>query len=318
MVLVLGLIIIITTVLISPGCWLISQPGSETQATEAETEAETQDTETTTEEIQDQQGKDLSEEVEIKFAELDKTVSNIGEIFSFIDDNIEDTNPELATEMVYAVMKLCEDYKFDVTDKFSDQDVQDTIISMLTSFEDIDLDALIETDNQKVKDLIQEAIDKKYKLMTVEGFIMPLVDYKAYDVYRSYVTQEMNDYMDIKLDESEHPSLLDAGIVIPIDDFVGRIIKSMDYVANYPDSSRKDEVEQFNNGRIFMYFSGIDNTPVFDIDGKILPDKLTEYENMYSEYGDTEFGVILGSYLDILEQEGYMRTQEVDDFLSSL
>ena len=92
----------------------------------------------------------------------------------------------------------------------------------------------------------------------------------------------------------------------------------MDYVKNYPDSPRSGEVEQFNNGRIFMYFSGIDNNMVFDPSGKILPNRLTEYENIYSKYGDTDFGKILGSYLDLLEQEGYMRTQKVDDFLNNI
>jgi hypothetical protein len=307
---------------VSQGCKQTpaSQPDGETQTTESNTETTTTETVTgiTPAQTQEEQPRDMSEEVEAKFDGLEKTVANIGEIFSFIDDNIEDATQELASEMVYTVMKLCEEYKFDFTDKFSDQEVQSAINSMLTSFEQIDLNTLLETDNQDVKELIQETIDKKYKLMSVEGFIMPLVDYKAYDIYRPDLTQEMNDYMDIKLDESEKPSVLDAGIVIPIDDFIDRILKSMDYVTNYPDSLRADEVEQFNNGRIYMYLSGIDNNPVFDSSGNILPDRLTEFEGNLTKYGDTEFGKILGSYLDVLEQEGYVRTQEVDDFLSGI
>jgi hypothetical protein len=316
-VFILFTVTILVLMSVSQGCKqaLALQPDGEAQATETKTE--TPDTETVTESTPDKT-QDLSEEVETKFGELGKTVANIGEIFSFIDDNIEDANQELASEMVYTVMKLCGEYKLNFTDKFNDQEVQSTINSMLTSFEQIDLNTLLETDNRNVKELVLETIDKKYKLMSVEGFIMPLVDYKAYDIYRPYLTQEMNDYMDIKLDESEKPSVLDAGIVIPIDDFIDRIIKSMDYIKNYPDSLRADEVEQFNNGRIYMYLSGIDNNPVFDSNGNILPDRLTEFESNLTKYGDTEFGKILGSYLDLLEQEGYVRTQEVDDFLSGL
>ncbi len=261
---------------------------------------------------------DKSKEIESEFNSIEKSTANIIEIFNFIDANIKDSMPELASEMVYSVMKLCEEYKFDFTDKFSGPDVQNTIISLLPSLEQIDLATLVKTDNQKVKGLIQEAIDKKYKLMAVEGFIMPLVDYKAYDIYRSYLSQEMNDYIDIKLDESEHPSVLDAGIVISMDDFIGRIIKSMDYVKNFPDSPRAVEVNQFNNGRIFIYLSGIDNNPVFDSNQKILPDRLSEFENNLTKYVDTEFGKILSSYLDLLTQENYIRTQKVDDFLNNL
>ena len=325
-IVILLVIIMFALILISPGCKQpsASQAGGQTQVTETqvETKAETTVTKTVTEtapvETQDQQPVDLSKEVETKFGELDKSVSNVGDIFAFIDQNIKDATPELASEMVYTVMKLCEDYKFDFTDKFNDPEVQSTINNMLPSLEQIDLNTLLGTDNQKVKDLIQETIDKKYKLMSVEGFIMPLVDYEAYDTYRPSLTQEMNDYIDIKLDESERPSVLDAGIVIPIDDFIGRIIKSMDYVANYPDSPRADTVEQFNRGRIFMYLSGIDNNPVFDASGKILPDRLSEFENNLTKYSNTKFGEILSSYLDLLQQENYTRTQKLDDFLSGL
>jgi hypothetical protein len=256
--------------------------------------------------------------VENSFAELDKSIGNIENVFAFIDQNIKDASPKLESEMVYAAMKLCEEYKFDFTDKFSDTSIKEAIISALPSLENIDLNALAGSDNQKVKELAQEAIDKKYKLMAVEGFIMLLVGYKAYDIYRPYLTQETIDCLDIKLDESQGPSVLDAGIVIPIDDFVLRIIKSMDYVSKYPDSPRKDEVEQFNNGRIYMYLSGIDNNPVFDSNNKILPNRLTEYQNILTKYGNTDFGKILGQYLGLLSQENYTRTQKVNDFLDNL
>jgi hypothetical protein len=319
-------IIILTLIVGLSGCRKpsisIETTAQPTQTTQDEATVETTapetNSETTTSETQIEITEDLSEEVKKKFSELDKSVDNIGNIFAFIDQNIKDVSPELASEMAYTAIKLCEEYKFDFTDKFSEPVVQETIISMLPSLENIDLNTLAQSDNQQVKELAQEAIEKKYKLMTAEGFVMPLVDYKAYDIYRSYLTQEMKDYLDIKLDESERPSVMDAGIVIPIEDFVKRIIKSMDYVTKYPDSPRKDEVEQFNNGRIYIYLSGIDNNPVFDLNQKLLPERLVEYEDILTKYGDTGFGKILSDYIDLLAQENYIRTQKVNDFLNNL
>src|SRR4030042_4550473 len=149
---------------------------------------------------------DKSQEIGDEFNLIEKTAENIEEIFSFIDENIMNSNPDLASDMVYTVIRLCEDYKFEFTDKFTDQEVQDTIRELSPSLEEFDLDMLRNTDNEKVKAVIEEAINKKYKIMAVEGFIMPLVDYQAYDIYRQYLTQEMNDYLDIKLDESNRPS----------------------------------------------------------------------------------------------------------------
>jgi hypothetical protein len=322
---VIFLSVMLMLIFIVTGCSLFTKAAATTQSTEeqvtensdtsavSETETTTtvQETETTAAQTE------KSKEVESNFGLIGKSADNIEEIFKFIDENIKDATPEFASEMLYSIMKLCEEYKFDFTDKLSNQDVQSEIISLLPSFEQIDLNVLTGSGSQKVKELAQEAIDKKYRLIAVEGFIAPVVDYKAYDIYRPYITQEMKDYIDIKLDESERPSVMDAGIVIPVEDFVDRIIKSMDYAAKYPDSPRTDEVSKFNNGRIFVYLSGIDNNPVFDSSQKILPDKLTEFQNIFTKYQDTEFGKILGSYLDLLGQENYNRTQKVDDFLSN-
>ena len=91
----------------------------------------------------------------------------------------------------------------------------------------------------------------------------------------------------------------------------------MDYVAKYPTAPRKNEVEQFNSGRIYVYFSGIDNTPVFDSKNTVLPEKLSEYKNILKKYEDTEFGKLLSHYLDLLKQENYIRTQKIEDYLES-
>ncbi len=180
------LIVILTAglILLTFGCKRSSTSQFEQQERvteiQVETEVETLVTETVIEttlmETQSQKLLDQSKEVEAKFGELDANVENIGNIFTFIDQNIRDSTPELASEMVYTVMELCEEYKFDFTDKFYNTEVQSTIGNMLPSLESIDLSILLATDNQMVKDLIQETINKKYKLIAIPGLILPLVD----------------------------------------------------------------------------------------------------------------------------------------------
>ena len=323
-VIVLSVFTLIILLFVLPGCRLFTKAPpqatevSQTAASETTEPVADSTSETKVQQTAETTSADKSAEIEDNFNSLDKSKANIKEVFNFIDANIIDASPGLASEMIYSVLKLCEEYKFDFTDKFTDPAIQEAIYSILPSLENIDLELLMQSNNQGVKDIAQEVIDKKYKLFAVEGFIMPLVDYKAYDGYRPFLTEEMNDYIDIKLDESERPSVMDAGIVIPVNDFVQRIIKSMDYVTNYPGSPRVEEVGQFNRGRIYVYFSGIDNNPVFDSDLKILPDKLTEFEDIYTIYRDTDFGTLLGSYLDVLALENYTRTQNVENFLNNI
>lgn len=317
------LIIVILAVVTAPGCSLFFKSTETTTKTEQSSQ-ETKTTESVEESTANTLAQesavsteaDKSKEIENKFNEIDKSADNIEEVFNFIDENINSVNQDLASTMVYTVIKLCEDYKFAFTDKFSSEEIQKAILDLSPSGE-IDLDKLKNSDNQKLKDLITELINKGYKLIIVEGFVMPIVDYQSYDIYRQYLSKEMNDYMDIKLDESNRPSVVDAGIVIPVDDFIQRILKSYKYLENYPDSPRANEVKQFNHGRMQVYLGGIDNNPVFDSNQKILPDKLTEFEDNLITYSGTKFAEILNSYLELLKQENYYKTQKVDEFLSS-
>lgn len=264
---------------------------------------------------------DKSEEILNEFNLIDKTVENIELIFNFIDENIKDSNPELASDMVRTVISLCEDYRPVFVNKFSDPDITGTIYahsSVVIEDGKLELEALKDTNNEKVRDVIEEAINKKYKLIMIEGMIEPIVDYEAYDVYMPYLSAEMNDYLDIKIDESKKPAVMDAAVTIPADDFVERILKSMEYLENYPDSPGYEEISRLKDWKMWIYLGGIDNSPVFGQDGKILPTKLNEFESMLNRYSDTGFGEILASYLELLEQENYTRTEKVNEFLDDL
>jgi len=264
---------------------------------------------------------DPSAEIKSEFGTIEKSVENIEVIFDFIDENIADSNPELASDMVCTVMKLCEDYREIFAGKFSDPDITGNIYALSSKVivdGVLDLEALRNIDNEKVRDVIEEAISKRYKLITIEGMIEPLVDYGAYQIYIPYVGVEMKDYLDIKTDESEKPFVMDAEVTISSKDFVERIIKSMEYIKNYPYSPRADEIMQLKDRMLWIYLGGVDNSRVFGEDGKIFDEKLDEFEEMLERYSGTEFGEILASYLELLEEENYKRTEKVDEFINDI
>jgi hypothetical protein len=172
--------------------------------------------------------------------------------------------------------------------------------------------------DSELKPLIDETIARKYKILAAEGFFMPLVDYAAYGIYAGAIDAELNEFISIYLDESTRPAIMGAGIAITMEDLLIRIDKAFKYLEQYPDSPRYRKVSQFNGGRLNAYLGGIDNNPVFEIDGKIYPDRLTEFENFSNQYQDTQLGNVLKSYLDLLNQEGFKKTANVDDFLQKL
>ncbi len=59
------------------------------------------------------------------------------------------------------------------------------------------------------------------------------------------------------------------------------------------------------NGKLWVYMGGIDNTPVFKFDGKILPKRLEDFKANAAKYKGTRFGDKLTEYLDLLKSENY-------------
>jgi hypothetical protein len=261
---------------------------------------------------------DLSVKIKEGFDKLIGEGAETPELFSFLDTNIKDADTGTVTYMVGEIIRISEEKKFDFTDKFTKGKIQEKIYKALGESYEVDMKILALSTDAELKPLIDETIAKKYKILAVEGFFMPLVDYAAYGIYAAFIDAELNEFISIYLDESTRPAVMDAGIVIPMEDFLIRMEKAFKYLEEYPGSPRHDQITQLNGGRLNAYLGGIDNTPVFDIDGKIYPERLTEFENFANQYQGTKLGDILKSYLELLSQEGYKRTSKVDDFLQKL
>lgn len=261
---------------------------------------------------------DLSIKIKADFDKLIAEGTDTPELFSFLDSNIKDADTGTITYMVGETIRISEEKKFDFTDKFTKGKIQEKIYKALGESYEVDMQILAASMDAELKPLIDETIARKYKILSVEGFFMPLVDYAAYGIYAGSIDAELNEFISIYLDESTRPAVLDAGIVIPMEDFLIRMDKAFKYLEQYPDSPRYKLVNKFNGGRLNVYLGGIDNNPVFDIDGKIYPERLTEFENFANQYQGTKLGDILKSYLEVLNQEGYKKTANVDDFLQKL
>lgn len=292
----------------------------ETEETSADTE-KTQDAETSeevTEETEDTDDSGEQEAIKSGFDQLLSGGAGLDEIFKFIDENIVNADAETATYMVAEASKKNKEEEFSFGDKFLSSEIQQAIIDALDESYIVDMEKLKQTDNPELKALIDETIAKKFKIIGIEGMFAPIVDYTAYGSYRDFLTNEMNDYLDIRVDDSMQPSVMDAGITVEMDEFLRRINKTFVYMENYPDSPRYAEIKQLNSGRLHVYLGGIDNTPVFDSSGNIYPDKLDEFEDFAQQYEGSRLGEVLDDYLSLLEAEGYMQTQAVMDFISNL
>jgi hypothetical protein len=323
---VLGLVLNVSGCCLNLSTWVTSSTdtGQQSEATTAGASDSGQISQTAAEETTTSQTgettvqDDLSAKIKEGFEKLIGEGADTPELFSYLDSNIKDTDTGTITYMVGEVIRISEEKKLDFTDKFTKGKIQEKIYKALGESYEVDMQILAASTDTELKLLIDETIARKYKILAVEGFFMPLADYAAYGIYAGSIDAELNEFISIYLDESTHPAVMDAGIVIPMEDFLIRIDKAFKYLEQYPDSPRYKQVNQFNGGRLNAYLGGIDNNPVFDVDGKIYPDRLTEFENFASQYQGAVLGDILKSYLELLNQEGFKRTAKVDDFLQKL
>lgn len=255
-------------------------------------------------------------ELRNNFEKLKIDEKDPAKILIFLEKNISIAGQPLADEIIYFNFNASEGALEKFTDNYANSEIQNAIYDEFDG--STDLEELRTSQNRKLALLAQKTIDRKYKLFNVEGFIMPLVDYKAYSVYRENLSKEMNDYMDIMQAESDMPSAVDAGITISLEDFVGRIIAAYKFVENYPASIMSEQIKNIRNGKIWIYFAGIDNTPVFDHKNIILPERLKNFQETEKKFEGTEFGKLLKEYLDLLDNENYSRSQKVSDYLEKL
>jgi len=308
------------------GCFPKSDTAHKTQEETSTTNAESASAETPA-------GKDIAEspsvestpptdgqaaenELRKNFDKLKNEETDPAKILIFLEENISAASQALADEIAYFNFDASEGDLEKFTDNYADPEIQDAIYNEFDGA--TDLEELKTSQNRKLAILAQKTIDRKYRLFNTEGFITPILDYNAYSEYRQYLSKEMNDYLDIMQAESDKPSISDMGIIITMDDFKSRIIASYAFVDNYPESKMMQRVKNMRDGKLWVYFAGIDNTPVFDFNGAIIPERLKDFQETEKKFEGVEFGKALKEYLDLLASENYTITQNVRAYLDKL
>ena len=251
------------------------------------------------------------------FEKLKDNDYSFKDIFSYIDLNILVSGQGFADEIVDFAIEYSENQLFSFTDRFYEKGVQEKFYSFQE--EATELSILIASDDSGISGLARETLDRKYKLLGFEGYIEPLVDYMLYKKqYGPYLSDAMNAYIDIMAEESEKPSVVDAGLNMSLKDYAQRIIGLYEFEENYPGFPRIYKIVNMISGSLWIYMGGIDNSPVFNFEGKILPERLADFKANEEKYKGSRFGNKLNEYLSLLESENYSRTRKVSDYINSL
>jgi len=63
---------------------------------------------------------------------------------------------------------------------------------------------------------------------------------------------------------------------------------------------------------------GIDNTPVFDAQGKVLYFRWEDFKARSTNYQNTKFDNKLNEYIILLPSENFIKTQKVEEYIENL
>ncbi len=235
-------------------------------------------------------------------------------LVKLIDENIGKVKTNVATEMINRLEEIQLGYIDRYTEELFMEEYQMELITLSEIFnsnsedkeysvEDylfFDVEKIEEIKNENLKQLVERIIEGKFKLINMEGAYYPIIDYEGLKVYGDYISEEMNDYLDLKSMESNMPVILDGGITISFDELAERLIKTENYILKYPDGQKYEEVLRLYGIYLKFYFEGSPNTLIYDYESKIIKDEvLASYERL-KNMEETVISQVVSKYIDII------------------
>ncbi|SFG11136.1 protein of unknown function [Desulfotomaculum arcticum] len=244
------------------------------------------------------------------FQTLIQKEAGVEEVAAFINNNIAGVSQENAAKMVDRFESIQQNNLPQFESMFNEDDLQSKINDEYQA-----IIAHSEIRDTGLKELLTKTYNSGYKVETAEGMFFPIIDYGFYKNFSSYVTPDMKDYIDLMAEESDKVPAKDAALVIGWDEIVKRALNQEHFINTYQDSVKVDEVKQLYKKYVTFTLYGLNNTPLFSYDAKILdPEAREVYLNAVADTGDSEFLKTLSGFLDLVKNNNYKLTDEADQY----
>jgi hypothetical protein len=251
-----------------------------------------------------------------EFDQLTDSGAGLFEIIEFIDQNIAQLSKENASIMVDRLESLQKDNLPKLEERYySDQQIQAELFKSFKPGAGIDMNEVDKVSHKGLLDLLIETRDTGYRVETAEGMYFPIIDYGFYKKYSDYVTDDMKEYIEIMAIESEQVPAKDAALVIKWGQVVERALRQDKFLQDYPASIKADAMKELYGKYVMFTLFGLNNTPLFDYNTKaIREDAKAAYMQAADSGDDQGYTGLLKGYLEVLEQNGWKLTDEVDRY----
>ncbi|MGE5677061.1 MAG: hypothetical protein ACM3ZR_03290 [Pseudomonadota bacterium] len=234
-------------------------------------------------------------------------------LIEYMDKNIAAVSKEDASRMLMELEKAQQNYQKTLEEKYYAANIQESLGKIFSK--DMSLDKINDTQDPALKKLLEETGSMGYKVETAEGMFFPIQDYGYLKKFSPYAGDDIKAYIDIMAVESEKVPAKDAALVISWDEVLERAFSQEAYIEKYSSSPKLDSVKElYSKYRTFILF-GLNNTPLFAYEDKAMDKEArAAFEKAAKGNDGSGLGQLLGSYMKVIEKNGYKLTDEVDNF----
>ncbi len=240
-----------------------------------------------------------SEKIMEDFQEISKG-QDAEEIVEFIDKNIDLLSKGEADRMVLSYIDLLEKMSEEPGDLLKDNTGE--LDDLGQGFIFFPVDKVDEIKDENLRKNVEKLIKEKFALLFNEGQYYPVVDYERFKVYSDYLSNELNDYISLMASITNEPMFMDGGISVSYDRLVSNILKAEEYVKKYHVGAKTDEVLDYYEWWLLVYLRGLENTPIYDLDTKIVKGDLLESFKRTALVKNSSTAFVTGKYISYIDQ----------------
>jgi hypothetical protein len=138
-----------------------------------------------------------------------------------------------------------------------------------------------------------------------------------FNAFSQYVSVPVNKLLELRRDEMRKGFSEDAALLISFEEVGERVRNWEQLLEQNPTLKLQEEAKNYYNLYLSTFLTGLDNSPVFDRGtNKLLPEAKQAFEDYIKKYGESPGGKIVGGYYTILQQNNFLRSADLDNFLN--
>lgn len=189
----------------------------------------------------------------------------------------------------------------------ADADTSDKLIIEYLNY----MDGIVAGSTAYPKEVLESA---GFKIISIEGNDQPIIDYHFIDAYTGQLSQEMQDFTEFMVLNSDKPWAMDAGIIIPLTDLADRIALGEQFLVKYPDSAVKEQIQTLYRYYLQSFLGGLDNTPLVLYNEKTIdPEFIAAFDYFLDTYPELETAETVETLRTELEATGFAAPYTYED-----